>query len=160
MTATETGFQLETDRRFDWTDVCVHVTLFLPRRAHLPSGDPHGQRAHPAGGDRPLRGHARKSGNGRITVLGVTADRLYLKSGNGSVEVEGDVADLEATTGNGSLRVVPLGRRSERMQLKTGNGSAAIDTGRLSRAVGVFIDAHTGMGSVSVNRSGPGVRTG
>jgi len=48
---------------------------------------------------------------------------------------------------------VPLGRRSERIQVKTGNGSATIDTGRLSRAVGLFVDAHTGMGSVSVNRS-------
>lgn len=151
VTATETGFQLETDRRFDWTDLSVHVTLFLPgeHTYHLETRTGNGHiRLEGIG----LTEGTLKSGNGRITVLGVTADRLYLKSGNGSVEVEGDIADLEATTGNGSLRVVPLGRRSERMQLKTGNGSASIDTGRMSRAVGLFIDAHTGMGSVSVNR--------
>jgi len=152
VTATETGFELESDRRFDWSDVGVHVTLFLPAA--------HTYRLETRTGNGLIRlegivlseGTA-TSGNGRITVLGVTADRLYLKSGNGSVEVEGDVADLDASTGNGSLRVVPLGRRSERIQVKTGNGSATIDTGRLSRAVGLFVDAHTGMGSVSVNRS-------
>ncbi|MBY6276559.1 DUF4097 family beta strand repeat-containing protein [Symbiobacterium thermophilum] len=152
LTATETGFQLETDRRFDWSDLAVHVTLFLPKghTYHLETRTGNGN-IRIEGID--LDDGTAKSGNGRITVLDVAADRLYLKSGNGSVDVEGDVADLEATTGNGSLRVVPLGRRSERIQLKTGNGPAAIDTGRLSRAVGVFIDAHTGMGSVSVNRS-------
>lgn len=152
VTATETGFHLETDRRFDWTDVGVHVTLFLPRE-HTYHVDTRTGNGHIRLEGIALSEGSAKSGNGRITVLGVTADRLYLKSGNGSVEVDGDVADLEATTGNGSLRAIPMGRRSERMQLKTGNGSAAIDTGRLSRAVGVFIDAHTGMGSVSVSRS-------
>ncbi|WP_374713176.1 DUF4097 family beta strand repeat-containing protein [Symbiobacterium terraclitae] len=151
VTATESGFLLETDRRFDWSDLGVHLTLFLPkdRIYHLETRTGNGHIR--VEGITLTEGNA-KSGNGRITILGVTADRLYLKSGNGSVDVDGDVADLEATTGNGSLRVIPMGRRSEKMQLKTGNGSASIDTGRLSRDVGFFVDAHTGMGSVSIAR--------
>lgn len=152
VTATESAFQLETNRRFDWSDVTVHVTLFLPKdrsyRLETRTGN----------GDIRLEGltfteAVANSGNGRITVRGITADRLYLKSGNGPVEVDGDIMDLEATTGNGALKIIPLGRRSERLQLKTGNGSASIDTGRLSRDVGLYLDAHTGMGNVSVARN-------
>jgi len=155
VTATETGFQLETDRGFAnaLSDVEVHLTLFLPRDRvyHLETSTGNGPIR--IEGLRLSEGSAR-TGNGRITVRNVIADRLYLKSGNGSIEVDADVADLEASTGNGSLRVIPTGRRSEQMQLKTGNGSATIDTGRLSRDTGLYIDAHTGMGSVSISRSG------
>ncbi len=152
VTATETEFALETERQIDGLDLAVHVTLFLPRdhAYHLEARTGNG---HIRLEGITLTEGTAKTGNGRITILDVTADRLYLKSGNGSVDVEGDVADLEVSAGNGSLRVVPLGRRSERIQLKTGNGSAEIDTGRLSRTVGLFIDAHTGMGGLSVNRS-------
>lgn len=151
LTADEERFELESDRWFDWSDLSVNLTLYLPRgkRYRLETRTGNG---HLDIDSVDLVYGSGRSGNGRIRFAGGAADRLYLKSGNGSVEVDGDVADLEATTGNGSLRVIPMGRRSEKMQLKSGNGSASIDTGRLSRDVGLFIDAHTGMGSVSITR--------
>lgn len=150
--ATETGFTLETNRRYDWTDLTVHVTLFLPKnklyRLETRTGNGHIRVEGIA-----LADARANSGNGRITFLGGAADRLFVKSGNGSIEVDGDVAELEAGTGNGSVRVIPMGRRSESLQIKTGNGAIHIDTGRLSREVGFHIDASTGMGSVSIGRS-------
>lgn len=150
--ATEDSFSLETNRRYDWTDLTVNVTLFLPqnRRYRLEGRSGNG---HIRVEGVHLLDATANSGNGRITFLGFTADRLLVKSGNGSVEVDGDVADLEAGTGNGSIRVIPMGRRAEKLQVKTGNGSITIDTGRLSREVGFHVDAHTGMGSVGIGRS-------
>lgn len=150
--ATETAFTLETNRRYDWTDLTVHVTLYLPKNKsyRLESRTGNG---HIRVEDVTLSDGTANSGNGRITFLGAGAERLYLKSGNGSIEVDGDVADLEANTGNGAIRVIPMGRRSEAMQLKTGNGAIKVDTGRLSREVGFHIDLSTGMGSVGISRS-------
>lgn len=149
--ATETGFELETNRRYDWTDLAVNVTLYLPKdrlyRLETRSGNGHIR----VEGVALVDGSA-NSGNGRLTFLGVSAGRLYAKSGNGSIEVDGDVADLEAHTGNGSIKVIPLGRNSESMQLRTGNGSITVDTGRVSRETGLYVDLHTGMGSVAISR--------
>lgn len=150
--ATESGFELEANRRYDWSEMTVSVTLYLPKqklyRLETRTGNGHIFME----GLTLLEGSG-TSGNGRITFRGAAADRLYVKSGNGSIEIDGDVADLEAGTGNGAVKVIPLGRRSESMQVKTGNGSITVDTGRLSREVGLYIDAHTGMGSVGISRS-------
>lgn len=150
--ADEKGFELEANRRYDWSDLVVSVTLFLPKeklyRLETRTGNGHIL----VEGVTLVEGSG-TSGNGRITFRGGAADRLYVKSGNGSIEIDGDVADLEAGTGNGAVRVIPLGRRSESMQVKTGNGSITIDTGKLSREVGLFIDTHTGMGSVKIGRN-------
>ncbi|MFZ5815742.1 MAG: DUF4097 family beta strand repeat-containing protein [Bacillota bacterium] len=151
VTADEQGFQLETNRRYDWTDLAVNVTLFLPKEKAYKLESRTGNGHISVEGVTLLDGTA-TSGNGRITMRG-GADRLYLKSGNGSIEVDGDVADLEAHTGNGSIKLVPLGRRSESHQLKTGNGSITVDTGRLSRETGLYVDASTGMGSVGIART-------
>jgi len=146
------GFELEASRRWDWSDLAVHVTLFLPTdklyRLESRTGNGHILVEGVA-----LRDGQATSGNGRITVQRAVADRLHLRSGNGAIEVEGDIADLDAGTGNGSVRVIPLGRRSEVHTIKTGNGSVTIDSGRLAREVGLKVDANTGMGGVSVNRS-------
>ncbi len=146
------GFELEANRRFDWSDMAVHVTLLLPtaKRYRLETRTGNGHII--AEGITLLDGQA-TSGNGRIAVQRATADRLYLRSGNGSIEIDGDVADVDAGTGNGSVRVIPLGRRSESFAIKTGNGSVTIDTGRVSREVGLKVDANTGMGSVSIQRN-------
>lgn len=150
--ADENEFVLEANRRYDWSEMTVSVTLYLPKeklyRLESRTGNGHIFIEGVA-----LVDGTGNSGNGRLLFRGGSADRLFMKSGNGSIEIEGDVADLEAGTGNGSVRVIPLGRRSESMQLKTGNGSVTIDTGRVSREVGLFIDLHTGMGSVGISRS-------
>lgn len=150
--ATETGFELESNRRYDWSDLSVHCTLYLPRekayRLESRSGNGHIKLE-----DITLVDGTANSGNGRITLRGLTADRLSVRSGNGSVEIDGDILQLEAGTGNGSMKVIPVGRRSESYQLKTGNGSVTIDTGRLTREAGLYIDAHTGMGSINLGRT-------
>ena len=150
--ATESGFELEANRRYDWSELTVSVTLYLPKQKLYRLESRTGNGHILVEGINLIDGSG-TSGNGRITVRGAAADRLYLKSGNGSIEIDGDVADLEAGTGNGSVKVIPLGRRSESMQLKTGNGSVVVDTGRLSREVGLHVDAHTGMGSVNISRN-------
>lgn len=150
--AAENRFELEANRRFDWSDLTVSVTLFLPKEKLYRLEGRTGN-GHILVEGVTLADGTATSGNGRITVRNAGADRLHVKSGNGSIEIDGDVADLEAGTGNGSVKVIPLGRRSESMQVKTGNGSITVDTGRLNREVGLFIDAHTGMGSVGVGRT-------
>lgn len=150
--ATESGFELESNRRYDWSDLSVHCTLYLPRekayRLEARSGN-----GHIRVEEVTLIDGTANSGNGRITLRGLSADRLSVRSGNGSVEIDGDILQLEAGTGNGSMKVIPMGRRSESYQLKTGNGSITIDTGRLSRETGLYLDTHTGMGSINLGRT-------
>lgn len=151
LTADEERFELESDRWFDWSDLSVNLTLYLPRgkRYRLETRTGNG---HLDIDSVDLVYGSGRSGNGRIRFAGGAADRLYLKSGNGSVEVDGDVADLEVTTGNGSVTAVPRGQREESLQLKTGNGSIRIDTSRISPDAGLMIDASTGMGGISLSR--------
>lgn len=145
----ETGVEVN-DHKMSHHDVTVHVSLMLPRdKAYKVEGKT-------GNGQLKLENlrvidSRLTSGNGKIRAHGVSADRLHLRSGNGSVEVDGDVAELEAGTGNGSITVVPSGARGQNLRVSTGNGSVRVHTRRLSNEVGLKVDAHTGMGGVTID---------
>lgn len=145
------GFSLESTRRFmDGGDVAVNVTLMVPRSKRYKLETRTGNGRVELVDVNVIDGRV-TSGNGRITCRGGQADKLFLRSGNGSIAVEADVAELEAGSGNGSVTVIPQGGRSQTLKLSTGNGSVQVDTRRLVSGVGYKVEAHTGMGSVSVD---------
>lgn len=147
--ADEHGFDLEA-QRLDPGEAAVHLSLMVPRqkRYRLEGRTGNGRMEV----EQILLTEARMtSGNGRISLLGGAAERATLKSGNGAIQVESDVADLEAGAGNGSVSVTPTGNRSQSMRLSTGNGSVRVGLERLPAGFGCKVEGHTGMGSVSLN---------
>ncbi|HEY3366532.1 MAG TPA: DUF4097 family beta strand repeat-containing protein [Symbiobacteriaceae bacterium] len=144
-----TCFELEA-RRSDVFDVAVHVSLLVPRdrtyRLETRTGNGHIEVIN-----MPLRDGQITTGNGRVTCRGGRADALRLQSGNGAVEVELEVADLEAGTGNGSLEIRTGGAQPQDLRLSTGNGSIRVDTSRLPAAAGFRIEATSAMGGLDVS---------
>lgn len=142
-------FELQA-RRFDWGDISVHVCLQVPKdhtyRLETRTGNGHIELTNLS-----LRDGQITTGNGRVNCIGGQADSLRLQSGNGAVEVEMDVAELEAGTGNGSLTVRPYGDRPRNIRLSTGNGSIRMDTSRLPVTAAYRIEADTAMGGCDVS---------
>lgn len=150
VTADGDRFELDA-RRGDntWNNLAVHLTLMVPK------GKRYLIEARTGNGKVELEelsaSEARlNTGNGKICVIGGAHERVHVKTGNGSVEVSADVADLEASTGNGSVTVIPTGNRDQNLRLSTGNGSIEVETARLPDGFGLKVDAHTGMGSVNI----------
>lgn len=146
--ANEQGFDLEA-RRVDFGDLSVHVTLNVPsnRRYRL--------EARTGNGHVDLEGLTVTdgrvhTGNGRVTCRGGQSEKLTIRSGNGSLDVETDAAELEAETGNGSLNIAPTGARRQSLRLSSGMGSVRVSLRRLGPGAGFKVEAHTGMGGVSV----------
>ncbi|HYF93903.1 MAG TPA: DUF4097 family beta strand repeat-containing protein [Symbiobacteriaceae bacterium] len=146
------GFDLEA-RRHDWTDLAVHVTLFVPRGRRYSVDTRTGNGKVDVKGIEITDGRI-VTGNGSLTCTGGSADRLALRSGNGSIDVDGDIADLEAGSGNGSVRVRPTGARPQTFRVNTGNGSVHIDTAGLPADTGFRVEAHTGMGGIHLSVPG------
>ncbi|MGE5674045.1 MAG: DUF4097 family beta strand repeat-containing protein [Mycobacterium leprae] len=147
--ADENGFHLES-REGEFSDLGVNVTLMVPKEKtyRLEARSSNGAIEVTdlvAGGGR------LETGNGRLTCRGGKFDRLELRSGNGSMEIESDVRDLAANSGNGSIHVRPTGSDRQNLRLTTGNGSAHVECSRLPSGTAFAIDAHTGMGSVNLS---------
>ncbi|HWI63573.1 MAG TPA: DUF4097 family beta strand repeat-containing protein, partial [Symbiobacteriaceae bacterium] len=115
------GFDLEA-RRHDWTDLAVHVTLYVPRGKRY-SVDTRTGNGRVEMRDIDAADARITTGNGHLVCSGGSADRLAIRSGNGSIEIDGNYADVEGGSGNGSITVRPHGLRSESYRLNTGNGS-------------------------------------
>ncbi|HWI51892.1 MAG TPA: hypothetical protein VNT01_07110 [Symbiobacteriaceae bacterium] len=143
------GFDLEA-RRHDWTDIAVHVTLFVPRNRHYSVDTRTGNGRVEVMGIDITEGRV-VTGNGHLVCAGGSAERLNLRSGNGAIELDGDLADVEAATGNGSVTIRPRGARSQNFRANTGNGSVRIETVALPADAGFRVEAHTGMGGISLN---------
>lgn len=149
--ADENGFELEA-RRHDFFEAVVNVTLLVPRNKRYRLETRTGNGSVTLNGLMLSEGKA-ISGNGRITCIGAS-DSLVVKTGNGSIELEGDNLSLEAASGNGSIRIRPAGARPQHIKVTTGNGSAKVDCSRLGPDAGYKVEAHTGMGSVSLGLPG------
>jgi DUF4097 and DUF4098 domain-containing protein YvlB len=147
--ADEHGFDLES-RNPHWGDLTVHVTLNVPkdRRYRLEVRTGNGQVDL---GSLSLTEGRVHTGNGRVTCAGGQSDKLSVRSGNGSLEMQMDAADLTAETGNGSISMEPTGDRPQTLRLSSGMGSIRVSSRRLASTAGFKVDAHTGMGGVSVN---------
>lgn len=146
------GFDLEA-RRHDWTDIAVHVTLYVPRDRKYSVDTRTGNGRVEVHGIDITEGRI-TTGNGHLACMGGSADHLALRSGNGSVEIDGDFADVEAGTGNGSMTIRTRGARSQNFRLHTGNGSIRVDTTSLPAEAGFKVEAHTGMGGVNLSMPG------
>ncbi|MDB4894027.1 MAG: hypothetical protein JWN15_289 [Firmicutes bacterium] len=146
--ANEQGFELEA-RRMEFGDLAVHVTLNVPidrrYRVEARTGNGHVDLEGLSLSDGRIH-----TGNGRVTCRGGQSDDLTIRSGNGSVEVETDSANLKAETGNGSLDITPTGARPQSLRLSSGMGSVRISSRRMGPGAGFKVEAHTGMGGVSV----------
>ena len=143
------GFELET-RRHEWSDLAVNVTLYVPRN-HRYNMETRTGNGHVELTDLVLNEGRLTTGNGRIICRGGQAERLAVRSGNGSVEIETDAADVEAGSGNGSVTLRPLGARTQALRCNTGNGSVRIDIRRLPPAMAYKVEAHTGMGGIHLS---------
>ncbi len=142
------GFELEV-KHWDWGDTAVHVTLLVPR------GKTYRLDARTGNGSVELEGLSMietqlDSGNGKIFVRGGSADRVTLRTGVGSVDIEADVANLDAQTGSGSLHIMPTGSRPQLLQLNTGNGSVHVQTVKVGAGAGFKVEVHTGLGGVNL----------
>lgn len=146
------GFELEA-RRHDWTDLAVNVTLYVPRSALYSVDTRTGNGRVEVHGINITDGRI-TTGNGHLVCNAAAAEHLNLRSGNGSVEIEGDIVNLEAGTGNGSMTVRPRGARSQSFRLQTGNGSVRVDTSTLPTEAGFKVEAHTGMGGINLSMPG------
>ncbi|MDF2627761.1 MAG: hypothetical protein K0R39_1592 [Symbiobacteriaceae bacterium] len=147
-----TGFELEA-RRHDWTDLAVNVTLYVPRGLKYSVDTRTGNGRVEVHGIDITDGRI-TTGNGHLVCNASTAEHLALRSGNGAVEIEGDILLVEAETGNGSMKVRPRGARSQNFRLHTGNGSIRVDTATLPAEVGFKVEAHTGMGGINLSMPG------
>ncbi len=149
--ADESGFVLET-RRIEHRDIAVSVTLLVPRtlRYRLETRTGNGRITLE---DAPLTEGRLVTGNGRVTVTDGRAESLTIRTGNGRIEVDGDVAELDCTTGNGAVRIAPPGTRSQQLRIATGNGSVRVETDRIPAETGLKVHAASGMGSISLRRS-------
>jgi hypothetical protein len=144
------GFDLEERRQGQWMrNIAVHTTLLVPKgRTYRLDGQTGNGQVELL--EIPLQEATFTTGNGRILLRGGISGRVKLRSGNGSVEVEGDILDLDASSGNGSIRLRPTGNRSQSLRLATGNGSIRIQLEQLPTSAGVRLDAQTGMGGINV----------
>jgi DUF4097 and DUF4098 domain-containing protein YvlB len=146
------GFELEA-RRHDWTDLAVNVTLNVPRTGLYSVETRTGNGRVEVHGITIADGRI-TTGNGHLVCNAASAEQLNLRSGNGSVEIEGDIMMIDAGTGNGSMTVRPRGARSQNFRLQTGNGSIRVDTSTLSADAGFKVEAHTGMGGINLSMPG------
>lgn len=146
------GFELEA-RRHDWTDLAVNVTLNVPRSGLYSVETRTGNGRVEVHGIQIADGRI-TTGNGHLVCNAASAEQLNLRSGNGSVEIEGDVVIVDAGTGNGSMTVRPRGARSQNFRLQTGNGSIKVDTATLPAEAGFKVEAHTGMGGINLSMPG------
>ncbi|HYF81016.1 MAG TPA: DUF4097 family beta strand repeat-containing protein [Symbiobacteriaceae bacterium] len=146
------GFELEA-RRHDWTDLAVNVTLNVPRTGLYSVETRTGNGRVEVHGITIADGRI-TTGNGHLVCNAASAEQLNLRSGNGSVEIEGDIMMIDAGTGNGSMTVRPRGARSQNFRLQTGNGSIKVDTSTLSADAGFKVEAHTGMGGINLSMPG------
>lgn len=152
VSADERGFHLET-RRYDWQNMAVHVTLLVPGdrlyKVEVKTGNGDVELT-----DLPVAEGRVSTGNGKVVSRGGQQGRLDLRTGNGSLLVESDAADVEASSGNGSVTIRPVGSRSKRLRVNTGNGSVRIDTRQVPAGTGFRVDAHTAMGGVDIGLPG------
>jgi DUF4097 and DUF4098 domain-containing protein YvlB len=146
------GFELEA-RRHDWTDLAVNVTLNVPRTGLYSVETRTGNGRVEVHGITIADGRI-TTGNGHLVCNAASAEQLNLRSGNGSVEIEGDIMMIDAGTGNGSMTVRPRGARSQNFRLQTGNGSIKVDASTLSADAGFKVEAHTGMGGINLSMPG------
>lgn len=138
------GFDLE-DRKHDWT--AVNVTLYVPRGLRYAVDTRTGNGRVEIHNIDMTQGRV-TTGNGRLVCAGGSAERLAIRSGNGSIEIDGNFADVEASSGNGSVTVRPQGQRSETYRVSTGNGSVKVETTAVPAEAGFKVEAHTGMGGI------------
>lgn len=149
VTADEHGFTLEGSRSGLW-DEAVNVSLKVPRDRSYAA------KVRTGNGDVLVKDLAithgkMKTSNGRMVCRGIQADELTAKSGNGSVEIEGETGELDLETGNGSVFLRPTGERVQVLRVTTGNGSIKLFTSRLTPQTGIHLDASTGLGSMSIS---------
>jgi DUF4097 and DUF4098 domain-containing protein YvlB len=125
----------------------IEIVLSLPKEADLAVST--GDGSISAEG---LQGEIRlHTGDGSIRATGL-AGRLKADTGDGSVTVRGRFDVLELRTGDGTIdAAAEAGSRVESAwSLHTGDGSITL---RLPEGLGADLDAQTGDGSISIDKS-------